>query len=78
MTHHFQQLKAKINNFMQSIFRTPTADELAIAELEEARRSLLQMQTALDYSKRMVDYHSDRIKRLTTYVAKSSTDETPV
>jgi hypothetical protein len=62
---------------MQSIFRTPSADELAIAELEEAKRSLLQMQTALDYSKRMVDYHADRIKRLNAYIAKSVTEETP-
>ena len=74
---HFYKLKVKIENFMQSIFRTPTADELAIIELEEAKRSLLQMQTALDYSKRMVDYHSDRIKRLNAYVAKATTEETP-
>jgi hypothetical protein len=74
---YFYKTKAKIQNFMQTIFRTPTADELAIIELEEAKRSLLQMQTALDYSKRMVDYHSDRIKRLNAYVAKATTEETP-
>lgn len=74
---HFYKLKVKIENFMQSIFRTPAADELAMIELEEAKRSLLQMQTALDYSKRMVDYHSDRIKRLNAYVAKATTEETP-
>ena len=74
---HFYKLKAKIQNFMQSIFRIPAADELAMIELEEAKRSLLQMQTALDYSKRMVDYHSDRIKRLNAYVAKATTEETP-
>lgn len=73
----FYKLKVKIENFMQSIFRTPAADELAMIELEEAKRSLLQMQTALDYSKRMVDYHSDRIKRLNAYVAKATTEETP-
>ena len=74
---HFYKIKAKIQNYMQTIFRTPTADELAMIELEEAKRSLLQMQTALDYSKRMVDYHSDRIKRLNAYVAKATTEETP-
>lgn len=74
---YFHKIKFKIVNFMQSIFRTPSADELAIVELEEAKRQLLQMQTALDYSKRMVDYHSDRIKRLTAYVAKATTEETP-
>jgi hypothetical protein len=74
---YFYKTKAKIQNFMQSIFRIPAADELAMIELEEAKRSLLQMQTALDYSKRMVDYHSDRIKRLNAYVAKATTEETP-
>jgi hypothetical protein len=67
----------KLKNFMQSIFKTPSADELAVIELEDAKRQLLAMQTALDYSKRMVDYHSDRIKRLTAYVAKATTEETP-
>lgn len=74
---YFQTFKIKFINAMQSIFRTPSADELAVVELEEAKRQLLQAQTALDYSKRMVDYHSDRIKRLTAYVAKATTEETP-
>jgi len=50
--------------------RTPSAEELAVRELDEAKRQHLQMLTALDYSKRMVDYHQDRIKRLTAYIAK--------
>jgi predicted NAD/FAD-binding protein len=50
--------------------RTPSAEELAMRELDEAKRQHLQMLTALDYSKRMVDYHQDRIKRLTAYIAK--------
>lgn len=69
---------SKITNYMKTIFRTPSADELAVVELEEAKRQLLQMQTALDYSKRMVDYHADRIKRLTAYVAKANTEEAPL
>lgn len=69
---------SKITHHMKTIFRTPTADELAVVELEEAKRQLLQMQTALDYSKRMVDYHADRIKRLTAYVAKANTEEAPL
>ena len=68
----------KIKDYMATVFRTPSADELAVVELEEAKRQLLQMQTALDYSKRMVDYHSDRIKRLTAYIAKATTEEVSV
>jgi hypothetical protein len=73
-----QQYFYKFKKFMSTAFRTPLADELALIELEEAKRQLLHMQTALDYSKRMVDYHSDRIKRLNAYVAKSSTEEAGV
>ena len=75
---YFHNFKNKFITIMQSIFRTPSADELAVVELEEAKRQLLQMQTALDYSKRMVDYHSDRIKRLTAYVAKATTEEASI
>jgi hypothetical protein len=52
---------------MADVFRLPTADKLAQIELDEAKRSLLGAQTGLDYAKRMVDYHTDRIKRLTAY-----------
>jgi hypothetical protein len=51
-------------------FRTPSADMLAWRELEEAKRELLRSQSAMDYTKRMVEYHQDRIKRLSAYVAK--------
>jgi len=58
----------KIKNFMTSIFKTPTAVQLAEIELAEAKRELLRSQTALDYSKHMVNYHTDRIIRLSEYV----------
>jgi predicted outer membrane protein len=44
-------------------------------ELDDAKRQHLQMLTALDYSKRMVDYHQDRIKRLTAYIAKGVSND---
>jgi len=67
----------KIKDHMKSFFRVPSADELAVAELEDAKRQLLHAQTAMDYSRRMVDYHSDRVKRLNAYIAKATTEETP-
>ena len=51
-------------------FRLPTADLMAARELEEAKRELLKTQSAQDYAKRMVEYHQDRVKRLTAYMAK--------
>jgi hypothetical protein len=51
-------------------FRLPNADVMAVRELEEAKRELLQMQSAQDYAKSMCSYHAERVKRLTAYVTK--------
>jgi len=55
---------------IKAFFRLPTADILAVRELEEAKRELLRSQSAQDYAKRMVEYHQDRVKRLTAYTSK--------
>jgi len=55
-------------NKIMEMFRTPSAEVLALKELEEAERSLLEAQTSQEYSKRMAEYHNDRIKRLTAYL----------
>lgn len=59
-------------NKLKEFFRVPTADELAVKELEEAKRELLRALSGQDYAKRMVEYHQDRVKRLTTYVEKNN------
>ena len=59
-----------MKEFLFSLLRVPTADIMAVRELEEAKRELLRSQSAQDYAKRMVEYHQDRIKRLSAYVAK--------
>ena len=53
---------------MKEYFRTPTADELAAKELDEAKRELLRALSGQDYANRIVQYHEDRIKRLTDYL----------
>ena len=63
------------NSFLKlflNIFQIPGHEELAIKELNEAKRELLHMQTAQNYSNRMVEYHADRIKRLTAYINEFS------
>jgi len=57
--------------FIRDSFRMPSAEVMAIKELELAKRELLQMQTAKDYSSRMVEYNQDRIRRLTAHIAKA-------
>jgi hypothetical protein len=53
---------------LKDYFRLPSAKELAAKELEMAQRKLLEALSAQEYAKRMGDYHSDRIKRLTAYL----------
>jgi hypothetical protein len=53
---------------IKEYMRLPSAKELAAKELETAQRKLLDALSAQEYAKRMGDYHSDRIKRLTAYL----------
>ena len=49
-------------------FRAPSAVELAAKELDSAERSLLEALSAAEYARRMAEYHTDRIHRLTIYL----------
>jgi len=51
-----------------TMLKTPTATELAVRELENAKRDVLEAQSAAEYAKHMVAYHNDRITRLTDYL----------
>ena len=55
-------------NLLKDYFRLPLAKELAAKELDSAQRRLLDALSAQEYARRMADYHSDRIKRLTAYL----------
>ena len=49
-------------------FRKPSAEVLAVQELEDAKRDLLEAQTGLNYAEAMVRYNTERVERLTKYV----------
>jgi len=55
-----------------SLFKTPTSVEIAARELEQARRQLLQAQSAAEYANRISAYHFDRIKRLSAYLVDAN------
>jgi len=58
-------------NFLErfkALWQLPSPKEMAAKELEEAKRRFLDSQSAMEYAKRMSDYHADRIKRLTNYL----------
>jgi hypothetical protein len=56
----FEQLK--------KLWTTPTAEELALRELEDSKRRLLQAQTAREYADSMCKYRETQVKRLTAYI----------
>jgi hypothetical protein len=57
---------------IKDYWRLPSAKEIAAKELESAQRKLLDALSAQEYAKRMADYHSDRIKRLTAYLKEEA------
>jgi len=56
-----------LKEFTQT-FRTPSADELAVRELQEAQRELLKAQSGKEYAESLCQYHQARIRRLTARV----------
>lgn len=60
---------------IKRIIRPLTPLELATRELDEAKRELLAAQSGLDYAKRIVEYHKDRVTRLTGYVSAETKDD---
>ena len=55
-----------------NLFRLPAPMQIAERELAEAQRQLLSAQSGAEYARRMVEYHQDRIKRLTAFVRKEA------
>ena len=56
-------------------FRTPSPEELIARELDQARRGLLEAQTARDYANAMVIYHETRIDRLRAQLETMTREE---
>ena len=54
--------------YVKSLYRVPSAEQLALRELEESKRKLLQAQSAREYADSMCKYYEAKIKRLTTYL----------
>ena len=62
----------KLIEKLKSMYLTPSAEVIAVRELDEAKRSLLEAQSGREYADSMCKYHEARIKRLTTYLHKAT------
>jgi len=49
---------------LSSLFRRPSALQLAVKEIEDARRELLAASSGAEYAQAMCSYHEARISRL--------------
>ena len=57
---------------LMAVFRAPTAEVLAVQELADAKRSLLQALSAKEYASAMVTYHTERVYRLTNHIKEAA------
>ena len=55
-----------------AVWIQPTPEELALQELQEARRDLLKAQSHAEYTQSLVNCHTARVARLTRIVATNS------
>ena len=58
----------KLIEAIKNLFRPKSDLELAVIELEDAKRQRLQAATGAEHARHMVDYHTARIKRLEGYI----------
>jgi hypothetical protein len=62
-------------NWVKNVYTTPSAESLALRELEESKRRLLEAQTAREYAESMCKYREAQIKRLTAYLHKATEEQ---
>ena len=62
----------KLIEKLKAMYLTPSAEVIAMRELDEAKRSLLEAQSGREYADSMCKYHEARIKRLTNYLHKAT------
>ena len=55
-------------SWIKSTYTPPSAERIALSELEDAKRQLLQVQSTQEYSAKMAEYYQGKIKRLTSYI----------
>ena len=62
-------------DWVKSVYTTPSAESLALRELEESKRRLLEAQSSREYAVSMCSYYEAKIKRLTVYLHKATEEQ---
>ena len=64
-----------IINTIKALYAPPSPETLALRELEESRRELLAAHTQQEYAAKMVEFHKNKIKRLTAFLKETMEEE---
>jgi len=65
----------QLYNWVKNTYTTPSAEALALRELEDAKRMLLEAQSGREYAESMCKYREAQIKRLTIYLHKATEEQ---
>lgn len=58
--------------FLAPLFNRPSAEAIAKAELEDARRQLLAAESSAEYARQIAAYNKARIERLTAFLSSAA------
>ena len=58
----------ELYDWVKSVYTTPSAEAIALRELEESKRRLLEAQSSREYADSMCKYYEAKIERLTVYL----------
>ena len=61
-------------NWMRSMFQPPSAESIALRELEECKRELLNAHSSREYAEAMCAYYHTKITRLNAYLHAATGD----
>lgn len=62
-------------NWLKNVYTTPSPEVIALRELEDAKRKLLEAQTGREYADSMCKFREAQIKRLTAYLHTVTGDQ---
>ena len=65
----------ELYDWVKNIYTTPSAEAIALRELEESKRRLLESQSSREYADSMCKYYEAKIKRLTVYLHKATEEQ---
>ena len=65
----------KIIAIIKSLYAPPSPESIALRELEESRRELLNAYTQQEYALKMCEFHKNKIKRLTLFLKETMSEE---